>query len=259
MRVIVLSDVHGNLTALEAVVADIAAQPAVDLVAFAGDACLFGPRPEECAARIRAVADICLVGNTDQWICTPPAVPENAPNRERWQFIHSAAVWTRDQLSASSLDWLGRLPFGHTVSPTAQAEDDLLLVHANPQDTMQVIYPPEETQEARLGKLHQTDEELTQLLAGTVAGALAYGHLHFPNLRTSGRTLLANISSVSLPGDDDARAKYGILEWDGERWQARHVYVPYDVTAEIAALRQTRPPDWANSVATLERLIGISR
>ncbi len=253
MRVVVFSDVHGNLTALEAVLADIAAQPAVDLLAFAGDACLFGPRPEECAQQIRSAADVCLVGNTDQWTCNPPAVPQNAPNRERWQLIQTVAKWTRDQLSASSLEWLSRLPFGHTISPTARAEDELLLVHANPHDTMQVIYPPVETQEARMGKVHQTDGELAQLLAGTTAGAVAYGHLHFPNLRMSGRTLLANISSVSLPGDDDARAKYGILEWAGERWQAQHVHVPYDLRAEIAALRRIQPPDWANSVAALER------
>ncbi len=255
MRVIVFSDVHGNLTALEAVLADIAAQPAADVLVFAGDACLLGPRPEECAQRIRTAADICLVGNTDQWTCTPPAVPENAPNRDRWQFIHNTALWTRERLSPASLDWLGRLPFGYTISPTARPEDALLLVHANPQDTMQVIYPPVETQQARMDKVHQTDEELAQLLGETVAGAVAYGHLHFPNLRISGRTLLANISSVSLPGDDDVRAKYGILEWGGGRWQARHVYVRYDVSAEIAALRRLQPPDWANSVATWEKLM----
>lgn len=254
MRVIVFSDVHGNLTALDAVLDDIERQPDVDVIVFAGDACLFGPRPEQCATRIREFADLCLVGNTDEWVAQPPPIPAGAPNKARLEYIAQVAGWTRERLSAESTNWLDQLPFAHTIAPTNKEASELLIVHANPHDTMQVIYPPEEMQREHFGKVRQSDQELDELLAGVTAGAVAYGHLHIPNVRTWGQTLLANTSSVSLPGDGDPRAKYGVLDWDGLSWHVRHAYVAYDIGSEIEAFRRLQPPDWEQSVSVLEEL-----
>lgn len=253
MRVVVFSDVHGNLTALEAVLADIERQPALDAVIFAGDACLFGPRPGACASRIRESVTAAVFGNTDEWIDRPLPLDEAAPaaTQERVRFIQAMAAWTQAQMDPAGLQWLRSLPFEQRLSPTGNPQDDLLIVHANPRDVMGVIYPPESIQTSRMGGLKQTDEALAAMLAGTPAGAIAFGHLHFPNVRYWGSVLLANISSVSLPGDGDPRAKYGLLTWDGRHWSVTHHYVPYDIEAEIAAFETAQPPDWEAAVKQL--------
>lgn len=251
MRIAIFSDVHGNLTALEAVLDHIHQQPDVDKIIFAGDACLFGPRPEACAQRIRAVVDAAVYGNTDEWIFQPLPFTENDSNRERLAFLRQTADWTRAQLSVDSAGWLQELPFAQRISPTGRDADDLLVVHANPVDTMQVIAPPIERQHSLGYTDIQTDEALAPLLANTTAAVLAFGHLHIPSLRPYTELLLANISSVSLPGDGDHRAKYAICTWDGHQWHVNHERVEYNKQAEIDAFRQFQPPDWEKALAQL--------
>lgn len=253
MRVAIFSDVHGNLTALEAVLDHIARQPNFDHVIFAGDAAMMGPRPAACAARIRESVDLSVYGNTDEWLFRPLPFEENEDNRERMAYLHRTAAWTRDQLGEKETAWLQNLPFSQRISPTGRETDDLLIVHANPLDTMQVIYPPEETQREMKGEVTQPDAALAPLLAGVTAAVIAYGHLHIPSLRPYRNTLLANISSVSLPGDNDPRAKYGLLVWDGDKWHASHERVAYNREEEIAAFRQFQPPDWETTVSQLAK------
>lgn len=247
MRVAIFSDVHGNLTALEAVLADIAAQQ-VDHLFFAGDLCLIGPRPAECLRRVQAAGIASVYGNTDDWILGRQAPPER---------LQALCGWTLAQLSESQRAWLTAVPFSHRLSPTSNPADALLVVHANPHDVNQLVFPPESQQQVQYGRLRQTDGELAELLAGSPdAGAtavIAYGHLHVPNIRQVGNITLVNISSVNMAGDGDPRAKYGLLEWDSQQWHAQHRRVPWDAQSEIAAYRQTQPPGWESFVAQLEQ------
>ena len=96
MRVAVFSDVHGNLTALEAVLDDIAGQ-GVDTAVFAGDLCLVGPRPAECVARLQAWKGLALYGNTDDWLLGRQTPPER---------LQALAAWTAGQLSGPQRAWL---------------------------------------------------------------------------------------------------------------------------------------------------------
>lgn len=247
MRLAIFSDVHGNLTALEAVLADIEAQ-APDVTIFAGDLCVFGARPAECVARVRATEAISVYGNTDEWIYNLPLLSDDIAEeaRRRTQMIHDAASWTQAQLSEADLAWLRTLPFHRRISPTINPRDDVLVVHANPIDVNQPIYPDEAAQKERLGevKYSQRDEELRPLLHELIAGVLAFGHIHFPNVRQWRDLTLANISAVSLPMDRDERAKYGLLTWENGRWRIEHRRVAYDVAAEQEALAAARPPEW---------------
>ncbi len=88
-------------------------------------------------------------------------------------------------------------------------------------------------------------EQIDELLAGVDAGAVAFGHFHFPNIQRAGEILLVNASSVSNTMDRDQCAKYALLEWSPDRaWTANIVRVPYDRTAEHDALRRHQPPNW---------------
>lgn len=254
MRVAIFSDVHGNLTALEAVLQDIDNQN-VDHIVFAGDLCLLGPRPRACLERVRTREEIApIIGNTDEWIEGPPLLSGDIEEeeRQRRQRIHDTATWTRERLSEMERAWLRELPFQRRISPTVNPSDDLLIVHANPADVNQLIFPPEDAQQSMYGKVRQSDEELQPLLGDIACNVLAFGHLHIPFIRPWNDIVLANISSVSVPGDGDPRAKYAILTWDGDAWSVEHRRVDYDVEGEIEAYRNARPPGWEQSVEALQ-------
>jgi predicted phosphodiesterase len=248
VRIAIFSDVHGNLTALDAVLAHIE-QQSPDLIAFAGDLCLFGPRPAACLDQVRQRPIVTIYGNTDEWVLEPPQPPEGPADRvlRHRQHLHEIGSWTQAQLNQADRDWLGAFPFEHRVSPTDSPKDDLLIVHANPRDVNQVIFPSEARQKEIFGDVQQkqSDEDLADLLTDVPARVIAFGHLHVPNVRQWHEVTLANISSVSLPGDLDTRAKYGLLTWDKrEGWSVAHQYVTYDIDQEVAALEEYQLPNW---------------
>lgn len=140
----------------------------------------------------------------------------------------------------------------HGNLSAAQA-DNLLIVHTNPVDVNQLIFPPEDEQMSRYGRVRQGDGDLDDLLADTGCAALVFGHLHIPYIRTWKQLRLFNISSVSVPGDGDPRAKYGLFTWDGMGWSFEGRKVEYDVQAEIDAYQQHRPPRWMEIVETIEK------
>jgi predicted phosphodiesterase len=250
MRVAIFSDVHGNLTALKAVLADIE-QQAPDIVAFAGDASLFGARPKECLDLIREQGMVCVHGNTDLMVAGHALLSDDieAEMNERQRMVESLKEWTAVQLTALDRNWLEGLPFLRRISPTINPQHDLLIVHANPQDVDQPIFPPTDQQQAMWGEVRQPDADLRLIMKETVAAVMAFGHYHVPSLRPWNNMLLANISSVSLPLDNDRRAKYGLFTWtaagpnQGE-WQVEHRYVEYDVEREKQALAERQPPGW---------------
>jgi predicted phosphodiesterase len=248
VRVAIFSDVHGNLTALETVLADIEKQ-SPDMILFAGDLCLFGARPAACLEQIRQREITSVFGNTDLWVIEPPVPSKGVgeDGRRHQQHLFDISSWTRAQLTDGELAWLKSLPFEFRLSPTGDSGDDLLLVHANPKDVNQLIYPTESEQIELFGEVKQaqTEEELVPLLEDVTAGAVAFGHLHIPNTRRWRHLVLANISSVSLPGDQDPRAKYGLLSWKkGEGWSVLHQRVAYDIEKELEALADVEPPKW---------------
>jgi predicted phosphodiesterase len=257
LKIVVFSDVHGNLTALETVLEQFEAE-APDQIIFAGDLCLFGPRPAECLALLRGQEIVAIYGNTDEWIDRPPLPPEGAGEEEsrRRQPLIDICHWTQEQLEPPDIDWLNGRPFEVRVSPTQNSRDDLLVVHANPLDVHQVIWPTEDKQRALFGKIResQSDDDLALLLGGIDASMLAFGHLHVPNIRQWRNLTLANISSVSLAGDGDVRAKYGILTWSKAKgWSGQIRRVPYELERELAALARERPPNWKSYSDRLQK------
>jgi predicted phosphodiesterase len=259
MRLALFSDVHGNLTALQAVLDHIQRRSGVDRVLFAGDLCLFGPRPEECLDLLREQAIPAIVGNTDEWIRQPPPLPDTMPESDRpaRQLLRDLCHWTEERLADESLAWLDdlRASFQVRITPSSDPGDDLLMVHANPFNLMDIIFPSIERQLALYGKIRQSDEQLAPLLESLSARVLAFGHLHVPGVRQWRDKTLVNVSSVNLPGDGDGQAKYAILTWRASSgWQVEHHRVPYAIESEIDAFRRQRPPGWQERVGQLETL-----
>lgn len=241
MRLAVFSDVHGNLSALEALLADIAGE-SVDEIVFAGDLCLMGPQPAACVKRVRELGCSAVYGNTDDWLLGRQQPPAH---------LTDLAEWTNAQLDASQRSWLDSLPFAHSVSPAEEDGESLLVVHANPQDVNQIIFPPEKEQLARYGRLRQADGELDDLLSGIESNTVAFGHLHIPFVRSWDHVQLFNISSASMPGDGDPRAKYGLFTWEGDGWTFERRYVPFDMASETVAYSTNKPPGWQKFVETI--------
>ena len=247
MRIAIFSDVHGNLTALEAVLADIK-EKAPDIIFFAGDLCSGGARPSACLQLLQQEEISAIYGNNDEMVGAQPLLSDDIQTEKQAQQTaeDDLVSWTKAQLSEMDRAWLRSLPFFRRFSPTTHPRDDIFIVHANPHDVERHIYPPEAAQQEIYGEIKQPDDavSLSHLLHDLETGILAFGHLHIPNIRQWQHLTLANISSVSQPIDGDPRAKYGLFTWQDGRWSISHHYIPYDIQAEVEQLAHLRPPTW---------------
>ena len=129
MRVLILSDIHANLTALEAVLEDAAGR--YDAVWCLGDTVGYGPEPDACVAWVKSAAAATVIGNHDWAALGRMDVEDFNPEARR------AVIWTREHLSADSLEWLGGL------SSQPVERDNFTLTHASPRDPIweYVLYP----------------------------------------------------------------------------------------------------------------------
>lgn len=221
MRIAIISDIHGNQVALDAVLEDLAHQ-SIDQIVVAGDLCLNGPRPKEVLETLQSLHCPVIQGNTDLDIVNQTS--KKGPKKQ------SVIVWIREQIGSESIDYLASLPFSHLVSNPSGKE--LLVVHANPLNQDEAIFPT--TPDSRIEALCQ---ELPQNI-----GALAFGHYHVAYTRQWRHVLLVDAGSCGLPRDGDIRASYAILTWQESGWQAEHRRIPYDIKTVVKQIRQSEMP-----------------
>jgi putative phosphoesterase len=233
MRVAIVSDVHGNLTAFDAVLADIERR-APDVVLHGGDLALMGAQPAEVIDRVRELGWPGVVGNTDEalWRAQEQAHQEQrAPKLRallRLIFQHYAPA-TVELLGEQRVAWLRELP-------AQQRLEDLVLVHAAPGDLWRAPAPDAE------------DGELSATYGSLDASTAVYGHIHRPYTRTLTDLTVANSGSVGMSWDGDPRACYLLVE----NAQAQLVRVDYDVEREVALLLHSGYPD-APRLAVMRR------
>ena len=232
MRVAVLSDIHGNIHALEAVLAAAEAEPIEELWCL-GDLVGYGARPNECCAAVEEGASICLVGNHDL------AVRGTIDLAEFSGDAGAAARWTRTVLSPASLAFLERL------DPTGKRAD-VALFHGGGRDP---VWEYVLSDEAALATLELTEEPVVLVGHSHVAlyvspradhldGGLAPAGTEVDLAR--GRALL-NPGSVGQPRDGDPRAAYLLLDLDARTASFRRV--EYDVEATQAEIRAAGLPE----------------
>jgi diadenosine tetraphosphatase ApaH/serine/threonine PP2A family protein phosphatase len=213
-----LYDVHGNLPALEAVLAD-ARTAGVGRFVLGGDYALFGGWPAETVARLGDLADATWIrGNAERWTAAPGDAPDDP-------VVQDGIAACAAALGAAVVAELAALPERATIG-------DTLVVHASPLSDVRSFLPEPG---------HDEDE----LLAGEAPPRLLFGHTHLPFNRQHGDILLINPGSVGMPFDGDPRAAYALLHDDG-RVEPRRV--GYDHGASAARLREGGET-WAAKVA----------
>jgi predicted phosphodiesterase len=227
MGIAIVSDIHGNLTALDAVIADLERERP-EAVIQGGDLALGGAHPAEVVDRIRELGWPGVVGNTDELLWRPEGLAERerrAPKLRRVLRVlfQVQGPATRELLGPGRLDWLRGLPQEHRL-------EDLLVLHASPGDLWRAPMPDAE------------DSKLIDVYGGLEAACVVYGHIHRPYVRELATLTVANSGSVGQPGDGDPRASYLRVE-AGEVSIRR---VAYDIEREIAALSKRDYPyaDW---------------
>jgi putative phosphoesterase len=182
MRVAALYDIHGNLPALEAVLAEVKRE-GVDAIVIGGDIAAGPPQPRETVQLVRSLADVHAIrGNADRF---------DAPEFQDDEGL----AWLLDRLDAEQADWLVGLPFSTEL-------EDTLYVHATPQDDETVI--TELT----------TDERLVELLTGVEQRRVVAGHTHMQLERRAGDVLFINAGSVGMPYEASPGAYWALLDED---------------------------------------------
>jgi predicted phosphodiesterase len=216
MRIAIVSDIHGNLTAFEAVLADLRLT-APDLIFHGGDLADAGSNPVEIVDRILDLGWPGVIGNTDEMLARPETLEDfankSAAPPALWAVIREMAAATRAALGAERIAWLGSLPRMQTEGPMA-------LVHASPESTWKAPAP------------EASDAELESIYSPLGQPLVIYGHIHRPYVRSVSGMVVANTGSVSLSYDGDRRASYLLLDDSAPTLQR----VEYDVDKEIKAL-----------------------
>jgi putative phosphoesterase len=218
MRIAVVSDIHGNLTAFEAVLADIK-QVSPDLVVHGGDLALGGSSPIEIIDAIRGFGWQGVMGNADEVLVRPDSLEEFAhepsDQTDLWAAIRQMASATRSIVGDERLAWLRGLPM-------AMTQTEFALIHATPQSCWKA--PAASASDAEIEAIYGTLDR----------PIVVFGHTHYPAIRKlNGRLkLLINTGSVGLPYDGNPRASYLLL--DGNNPSIRRV--EYNVEKELKAL-----------------------
>lgn len=205
MRIAVLSDIHGNLIALEAVLEDIEKQ-APDQIWCGGDLGWLGPRASECIAVVREAGWPTVKGNTDVWITGDPQTIEGEDRR-----LDAIGIAGAHGVSEDDARWLISLPVGHA------GPGSLLMVHGTPDSPFQAPLPsdPPAAFEPYAGK----------------AGLVVFGHVHVPFVRRlEDGTVVVNPGSVGLPLEGTL-ASYMVIDQHGPQWTIQHRQVKFDLDA----------------------------
>jgi predicted phosphodiesterase len=229
----VIADIHGNLWALDAVLAELDRR-GFEQVVVGGDLALGGPRPAECVELIRRRGYPTIRGNTDEWITAPP------------QAVTDGITWCAAHLGDDDRRFLAGLPFlwrrqGPRSEGGKGSAGDLVVVHATPWSIGDVVRPDAPA------------HVVARIFAEAAASAVVYGHIHTAFVRETPSGLLVNTGSVGLPFDGDWRASFAVLEQRGNGWKADLHRVPYDRGAALAAAHASDNPEagrWAKRLGT---------
>jgi diadenosine tetraphosphatase ApaH/serine/threonine PP2A family protein phosphatase len=215
-----LYDVHGNLPALDAVLADASGADVTGYV-IGGDVALFGAFPAETVERLERLRNArWLRGNGERWTANPSDLAPDHP-------MQGGIAAAREALGTTVVDELGALPESLDLGDGTRAW------HGSPKSDVESFMP-------------QPDEHDDALLDGVTDRRLIFGHTHLPFQRTHGDVQLVNPGSVGMPLDGDRRAAYALLHPDGT---IEHRRVEYPVDETIAELRRRYDGPWVDVVA----------
>ncbi len=220
-KLIIISDIHSNREALEAVLKDIEKRADVLKILCAGDIVGYGPDPIACCGIVRKLRIPVVKGNHDA----------NMDLRNLSWFnslAQQALVWTTERVGRSEKDWLMSLP--------KKYQDELMgkrvvMVHGSPQDPVYEYVTPE-----------TPPDTLRHYLNMTKADVLIMGHTHMPFIVKIGKRLIVNAGSVGQPRDSDPRACYVVV--DMKSLDAEIVRVEYNIQGCADKIYKSNIPDY---------------
>jgi diadenosine tetraphosphatase ApaH/serine/threonine PP2A family protein phosphatase len=233
MRILIISDIHANLTAFETVLND--AKGEWEYVWCLGDVVGYGPDPNECVELLRTLPHLCLAGNHDWAALGRLDIRTFNPDARK------AVTWTRETLTQDNIDYLDALPTTFVIG-------SYTLAHGSPREPVweyilepliaALNFPHFETPYCLVGHTHQPViyEQLTE--DGDTA-AIAPAYRQTRNL--NGRRQIINPGSVGQPRDANPDAAYAILDVEKNTWEHRRI--PYDVAAVQKRMRGHGMPD----------------
>jgi len=231
MRVAIFSDIHGNIRAFDACLADLRAQGGADTIVGAGDYCMDGPHPAAVLERLTEIGALCVRGNTDRYVSDVATFRDDDEDG-------ADLAWQRAALGNAWVSWLRELPVALRFGAGA---DGLLVVHANPKTDDEHIWPDAD------------DAFLERVTSGVEERTIAFGHLHLPYVRVWHDKLFVNVASAGLPKDGDPRAGYAILTQRSGGWQVKHRRVPFDVERVARDIEKSGMPDVEKRLRVLRR------
>jgi predicted phosphodiesterase len=235
-RIALISDIHANLPAVRAVLADIDERADVDAIYHLGDLTGYAPWPNEVVALLRERVIPGISGNYDSTIAADYkhcGCRADTPHDE--ELSHLSFEWTRSHVTPETKKYLGRLPFrldirtfgGHVSGPT------ITLVHGN--QTLNTVYVTEDRSDAFL-------EKMAKDLGSRPGDVICFGHTHKPWHRVVGGVQFINTGSVGRPKDGDPRACYVSLTTEGSAIRVEFVRVAYDIDEAARAIRESELP-----------------
>jgi predicted phosphodiesterase len=236
LRAAVLSDIHANRQALEAVLAAVD-EAEVDQVWCLGDLVGYGADPDACVALARERFSLCLVGNHDLALLGALDVSTFS------EAAAAAVAWSREQVSEETVEFLA------TLEPAA-SQNGVGLSHASPRDPVwEYVLSTDQAeagldaQEERVGLIGHSHIALFFMRAPGVQRGHAQGAQASDGneIEIAEGEWLLNPGSVGQPRDGDSRAAW--LELDTENWRARYHRVPYNIEGAAAAIRAAGLPD----------------
>ncbi len=237
MKYALISDIHGNLPALEAVLAHIDARFGLDALYHLGDLVGYAPWPNEVAALLRARGIPGVAGNYDSTTATDYkhcGCQYEDPRQEA--LSHLSYAWTRAHVTSETRRWLGSLPFRIDIRPLGGhvSGPSVILVHGNP--VLNTVYWTEDRSDAFCLKM-------AEHLGAKAGDVVAFGHTHKPWHRVVKGIHFVNTGSVGRPKDGDWRAGYVVVAVGGEAVDVEFVRTEYDLARAAAAVRESDLPD----------------
>ncbi|KKO18709.1 MAG: metallophosphatase family protein [Candidatus Brocadia sp.] len=226
MKILVISDVHGNLAALDAV------SERADMVFCLGDIVNYGHYPRLCMERIRGLTNTVVRGNHDN------AIGRNAEcgcSVKYQELSNAGKVFSRAVLNAEEKEYLGNLPVSALLESDGKK---FLLSHGSPGGDLYKYLRPDVSDE-------QWDSELTDVSADVVF----LGHTHLPMVRMIRGVTVVNPGSVGQPRDGIPMASYAV--WEDGHAEIKRVH--YDIEATIKGLHETSIP--LRQVAMLAKIL----
>lgn len=227
-RVAVLSDVHGNLTAFEAVLADVRRR-GIGTVVNLGDTVGKGPRGSACIALARERCTVSVQGNWDEWLGGEPLRLRGEDSA-----MHAAVRWWHDELTPDDRAWLRGLPFSAALEVGGSG---VRFVHASVAGVWTRVWEEHSAEDA--ARFFGPSDHIA---AGPAPVVVCYGDLHGAYVERTPDGLLVNVGSVGNPLDEP-RASYVVLEAGERGIEAHFERVAYDVAAEVAVAAGLAMPE----------------